>query len=272
MKTLYPSVGQYLSALELPRKTLHTLGKRLAVVRDERGEAICRVSRSSLRVLCTLAGEQRALRLALRDSLRVGGGDRYEGEILVGKERFDLWLEPAWPMHTTEVVEEHPVREYSEGLYAFECDGFWGFADALGKVVVEPKYDRVEPFCEGRSVVEFGAMFGLIDTQGREVVPIEYDELSYDGSHYCYVDQEGQSGVVDRTGRVVVAAEWDWVSEFSQGLLLVEREGRYGYVDTMGSIVIEPIYENGSSFDVHGYASVVKDGQKYSIDRAQNRV
>lgn len=272
MKMLYPSVLQYLAALENPRKALTTLGKRLVVCADERSEPLCRVSRSSLRVLCLLDGSQRAIRLTLRDSQRTPSGEHYPGELKVGKEQFDLWIEPAWPIHVAPTTHEQPVRDYAEGLYAVECDGFWGFADATGKMVIEAAYDRVEPFCEGRAVVERGAMFGLIDPQGCEVIPLQYDELSYDGSHYCYVDQWGQSGVVDRTGRVVVALEWDWVSEFSQGLLLVERDGRYGYVDTMGQLVIEPIYEDGSSFDLFGYASVVKDGQKYSIDKDQNRV
>ena len=272
MTTSYPSVSNYLAALDTPRKSLRTLGGRAALVRDERGEALYRVSRSSLRVLCTLDGVPSALRLALRPSDRTPCGRRCEGELLVGGEYFDLWLEEPWAVGPAEPIAEAPRHEYAEGLYAVERNGCWGFADAAGRMVVEAKYDRVEPFCEGRAVVELDTRYGLIDTEGREVVPPTYDELSYDGSHYCYVDKDGYSGAIDRTGRVVVPLEWDWVSEFSNGLLLVERNAQYGYVDTAGRTAIEPIYDDASSFDAHGYASVVKEGLSYSIDKQQNRV
>ena len=47
----------------------------------------------------------------------------------------------------------------------------FGFIDRAGKVVIPPKFDKVEEFRENRSVVWIGSNAGYIDPAGHLVIP-----------------------------------------------------------------------------------------------------
>lgn len=81
-------------------------------------------------------------------------------------------------------------------------DGLYGYADAKGEVVVEPKYDAAEQFREGRAKVEIDGRKGLIDKSGRWVIPARCEQLEYDDvSGITLLQADGVWSVADYEGR-----------------------------------------------------------------------
>lgn len=163
-------------------------------------------------------------------------------------------------------------RVFFEGLRAIEVDSKWGFENRDGRIVIEAVWDYVEDFSEGRAVVCKDDLYGLIDDAGKAIVDAIYDELSWDGSNYAYGETMGQWGVVDRSGNIVVEFKWEWVGEFSYGYAIVQKDQKNGFVNKSGDVVIQPIYDQATSFNEFGVASVMCGENEFFIDTRDRRV
>ena len=139
----------------------------------------------------------------------------------------------------------------------------WGFADEEGKVVIDQKYTRVEPFSKGLSLVEINKKYGYINKEGEAVIPIEYKLLSRitegviygqktnqgDKSQTVVFDLEGNI-LYTRTGEVQPLTAGYMVSEQTE-LVSLSTDGKgYFYVsEGMGIIrlkdgeeILPPVY------------------------------
>ncbi len=114
----------------------------------------------------------------------------------------------------------------------------WGFIDKTGKIVVEPKYTKVEDFSEGFAVVKVG------------------------GTHFI----GGKYGFINRSGKEVIEPRFDKANSFSEGLATVQVDGKWGYINTAGEFRIQPRFEHAGSFR-DGLATFVGNGKRGFIDR-----
>lgn len=165
--------------------------------------------------------------------------------------------------------------------------GHWGYADASGKLVIEPRFDAALPFKEGLARVgvvdeelpELDArpnlLWGYIDERGREIVPIHYNALHdfSEGLAACGVfDPELAKrsafarrgtgdfrwGYLNREGQVVIPLQYFAAGPFTEGLAAVdaggERDGscdrarHFGYLDKTGAFVIKPQFASATAF------------------------
>lgn len=269
----YPTVTAVCDAMRNAKNSFRTLCD-IRVSVDKESEPIYRASSRSVRFNVEIGGVQRSIRV-FTGRVAVSTDEscqRLKKELLIitteGAKYVDVLVEEPFTLRNP----TEPMIEIHENRARFCRGDFWGFTDEKGSVVVEPCYESVDDFSEGRAVVCREGAFGLIDTEGNEIVKPIYDDLSYDGSHLCYTERDGLFGVVDRSGHVIVNNEWDWMGEYSQGMLLVELSGKYGYLDQNGEIVIEIKYEDATSFDHNGYATVTLGGRTYPIDKEEFRV
>lgn len=175
------------------------------------------------------------------------------------------------PRNTSKPCEDAEQRGFYENRKAVCNNNKWGFIDTNNNLIIKHIWDDVEDFCESRTVVCKDGFYGLIDTDGNIIINVQYDELSWDGSSYCYGEKMGRWGVYDRLGRVVVNFEWDWVGEFSHGYAIVERNGKCGFVDKFGKLTISPKYDQATSFDSTGFASVSLGDKQFFIDTLDRR-
>jgi hypothetical protein len=86
----------------------------------------------------------------------------------------------------------------------------WGFLDTTGKVSITPKYkfDEIQPFQEGLAAVKREGYWGYINKEGKMVVPAEYDEVTgffYNGR--TGVSRNEKWGIVDKRGRILEPME-----------------------------------------------------------------
>jgi hypothetical protein len=190
----------------------------------------------------------------------------------------------------------------ANGLTPVSVGGKFGFADASGSVVVEPRYDDVNVFREGVAAVRRGRQWGLVDGNGTEVVPPKFDELLDESSEglipvasagkWMYIDRRGVSafsgtyqgaggfsegraavqlngrwGYIDRAGGLVIAPTFDAARPFSEGLAAVAIKGKFGYIDASGAVKITPQYAWAGLFS-SGLAAVRQDSKIGFIDPA----
>lgn len=176
----------------------------------------------------------------------------------------------------------------------------WGFADASGRVVVEPQFDEIPGFTEGIGRVVKNGRYGFVDSKGRILVPPRYKRaypfsegvscVTLDNDRRAYVDaggnvvsdsayeyrdaafteglaparSNGKWGFVDRSWRLVVPARFDLVGYFSDGLATVEIDHQTAVIDRAGRIVIQPRSWSISIFS-EGLAAFLPSGGGLTI-------
>lgn len=103
----------------------------------------------------------------------------------------------------TSLPSHHSLRK-------FERNGYYGFQDENGNIVVYPKYTDIRPFDEyrtGWAMVEIFGFKGFVDSAGKEVVHPQYDDIGKFGLYRdgCALVRKGNFyGFIDTTGKEVV--------------------------------------------------------------------
>ena len=77
----------------------------------------------------------------------------------------------------------------------------WGYIDKTGKLVIDGKYKRADPFYEGLAKVRTEEGTGYIDKKGREVIPCQYRWGGYFRNGVTYVtDYDNQTWLINQKG------------------------------------------------------------------------
>ena len=109
--------------------------------------------------------------------------------------------------HETSLPSHHSLRK-------FERNGYYGFQDENGNIVVYPKYTDIRPFDEyrtGWAMVEIFGFKGFVDSTGKEVVHPQYEDIGKFGRYRdgCALVQKGKFyGFIDTTGKEVVPVKF----------------------------------------------------------------
>lgn len=133
-----------------------------------------------------------------------------------------------------------------------------GFINRSGKVVIPPKYDRVEEFRESRAVVYIGSNAGYIDPAGQLLIPAVFSTATPFEQGRAIVSKEGKYSVIDLQGKTVAEVPHRVMGDYSAGLVVVQRAragatpSAYGYMDRNGRMVIEPKFMPAGKFPEDG--------------------
>ncbi|MCO6498505.1 MAG: WG repeat-containing protein [Chitinophagaceae bacterium] len=155
----------------------------------------------------------------------------------------------------------------------------YGFKDAKGNIVVQPKYDDVYGFSEGFASVNIGAKlssvtkamtggkWGFINKTGKVIVEPKYDAAWSFSEGLAAVSQNYKFGFIDKTGKEIVKPQYNEVGNFSEGMAYMRNEDDlYGYIDKTGKVVVEPKYDNAGPFS-EGLAAVSQNYKWGFIDK-----
>jgi hypothetical protein len=133
-----------------------------------------------------------------------------------------------------------------------------GAIDLSGRTIIEPEYDRMEPFSEGLAAVYRGGKVGFVDRDGKLVIPIEIEGFSIkflDGRakvtktqpwHHC--------GFIDRTGKLIIPDIYSDCQDFHEGRAAVKVDPQgWGIIDLDGRFVVPPQFTrvDTSAFPIH---------------------
>lgn len=147
---------------------------------------------------------------------------------------------------TGEFVSAVSATHFATGepdeLILFQKNGRWGYLDADGKVVIEPRYVGAMAFSDGLACVRLEGLFGFIDKTGRFVIEPQFQYASSFSEGLAGVPLADKGwGFIDTTGKVVIEPRFHWIyGGFRHGLAEVVVNGAVGYVDQTGAWVWRP--------------------------------
>lgn len=108
---------------------------------------------------------------------------------------------------------------YNEGLLPAELNGWYGFIDKAGKVVIPFEYNNAKEFRNGLApVVETDGMWSFIDKTGHNVLVTEYKDVHRFCEGRAFVQDEFNSwyfGFIDENGNVLVEPNNEFLEDNS---------------------------------------------------------
>ena len=148
------------------------------------------------------------------------------------------------------------LNEYGEVI-----GGKWGFVDARGNIIVEPKYDEIGCFYYGLARVAYNGKFGFINMTGDIIIPVEFDSLcpQFTG-RFVGFQRDDRRGFINNAGEEVIVHNAERFGTFSWGLAWVEYDGYVGFINSIGELVVSPIFQNALTFS-EGFAGVKYNGK-----------
>ena len=169
-----------------------------------------------------------------------------------GIDAFSMDHRKKWVAVMQMVLPEDPLWVYLDvpipqplRLFPTRIADKYGFIDAVGRTVVQPKFDGFQ-----------GANIGGSLTFSHGLAPIEVEDVW---------------GFINLEGTVVIPPQWPTVDDFQEGVAAVFAGGRFdgfhkmSFIDTMGNEVIPPTYyDPGMYADFsEGLAQVRTDANNY---------
>ena len=123
-----------------------------------------------------------------------------------------------------------------------------GVIDNKGKLIVEIKYDDIEPMEIGcLSKVRIGDKFGYIDHNGKEVIESKYDYLFYDGWDLILATKDSLTGFIDTNNNTVIDFKYELDTRmgfYNRDFSLAKLNGKYGIINRQGKTLIDFIYDD----------------------------
>lgn len=162
-------------------------------------------------------------------------------------------------------VKAHYLASFSNGMAEFQTailennkpNFRSGFVDEKGKIVIDPRFEKVYPFAYGVTWVKEPGADGyyLINKKGERLTTQTWKKAGYFIEGFAEVfDANDKMGFVNRRGELVIPCNYLGTA-FSEGLACVmpfdQAEEKYGFIDTTGKLVIPYQYKQPgtSSFD-----------------------
>ncbi|WP_262867657.1 WG repeat-containing protein [Campylobacter novaezeelandiae] len=60
-----------------------------------------------------------------------------------------------------------------------KLNGAYGFINKNGKIVLKPKFDKIDGFSEGLTRIKLNGKWGIIDKNGKFIIEPKFDDISY---------------------------------------------------------------------------------------------
>ena len=170
---------------------------------------------------------------------------------------------------TTEQAQPEDTRTSFEKLFddgpllVQDPDGYgWGYIDATGNYVIEPKFNLAYDFQEnGLALVNDleTKMWGYINTSGEYVIEPQFsDATQFDENGYAsvVVAQTKCGGIINESGEYVIEPEhYGGIGSFSEGFVVAGSSGYQYYLNEAGEVQFSLNFQEAYDF-VDGWAVV----------------
>lgn len=164
----------------------------------------------------------------------------------------------------------HAQQPQLPDLIPYRKGDKWGYCDRNKKIVIECKYDDVEPF-EGKvAKVYLNGKWGFVDKSGKEVIPPKYDNVLEWRDEMVMVEVNGVYGFVNKNGEEVIKPMFRLANDFNEGLAAVLYD-RWKYIDKNGKELSIATYSEVGNFS-EGMSAVCSNEKWGFIDRTGKEV
>lgn len=161
-------------------------------------------------------------------------------------------------------------------------NGKYGVADTLGKMLIDPQYDGIEPCMTDTTGIKLfiankSGLVTLVNRSGAETFPPKYNKItpiSTDGVLYSITSENGELryGLLSREGKILLEPYCrDFVNIANSNFLRTEKTGQQneiGMATKQGKIILEPVYSYVSASVEKGFINFSKDGKQGLIDQS----
>lgn len=175
-------------------------------------------------------------------------------------------------------------------LFEVQVGGLCGFIDSTGRMMIDPKFERVGRFQEGLCVATEGGRDGYIDETGAWIIPARFviAHAFREGRAVVRDSYTGGYGYIDRTGSLVISYQYDAAGDFVDGVARVGHATKLGklkssiadvgvecwyeYIDLQGHRVAKPSMINPPSINEPGPLIPFGEPGKMGYKDASGRV
>lgn len=163
---------------------------------------------------------------------------------------------------------------YVQGdLLCIKQDEKYGLADSDGNLLLEVKYDWIDPI-PGKELVIANQqdICGVLDYHGQIKVPFQYDAIRCfdEKGDNLYISRAGKYGYLDGTDfSETIPAVYDFLSPVIRGRAVVGLEGKYGVIGEDGILEI-PIKYDGIRICSNGALILRRNGTTELWDEQGN--
>jgi len=103
---------------------------------------------------------------------------------------------------------------YDKKDFLVKKEGKWGWIDATGKMLIEPKFEDAFPFGENDlAVVKLNGLYGFIDKKGVTKIDFQFQKAYSFSGETAYVVQKNVGSLIDKKGNAVVKNKFSGISE-----------------------------------------------------------
>lgn len=159
-------------------------------------------------------------------------------------------------------------------LYPIRVNGKAGYIDAVGNVVIKPKFMRAWQFSEGLAPVEINdaPTFAYINKKGDFTIGPWQGIASVFSEGLGLISRKGGQGFIDPSGKIVIEPQFSFAKSFSDGMAQVILDqcipsvdcGLIGYIDKSGRVVIKPQFRAAQDFH-EGLAAVRRGNDEWTF-------
>ena len=144
------------------------------------------------------------------------------------------------------------------------------FIDTMGRQLVPPHYDNLQPFSCGIALVMQYQRWGVIDHSGRELIPPMFEQITTVFDTLFFAGDLDGMALYDRRMKPLTKQVYTWTGGINDGRIAVQRDGKYGFLDRQGREVIPCIYDEISLFG--SCRAMVRLGDRYGIIDTAGRI
>ena len=120
----------------------------------------------------------------------------------------------------------------------------WGIVDTRnGEVLLNIEYDLIDEFYNDLAVIKKDDKYGIIDTKFNVVVEPKWEYINpFDNFSYTTITaKNGKAGVIDRKGNVIIRPlYYDYISSFNSNLVALAKnikDNKNVIIDIKGNII-----------------------------------
>lgn len=134
------------------------------------------------------------------------------------------------------------VLHFSEGLAPFSLRSKWGFLNKEDEIIIHPTYEEAKPFINGFSIVMLKQKYGLINKRNELILPCRYDTIRLLDNGYFELVNNGLLGLADKKATIIYDAKYT-TQEFFNNNIVVQRQGKFGVLSLTGIDVIPTMHD-----------------------------